>query len=182
MTRRFAVQATLVVLLLCAVRISAQESPVGVWRLAKMRWVNAPKGLPKEKTGNTVVLRFAPGGAFALIQGSIIQQQHGFQEHLSQGDPWTIYTGTWKRDGQWVTVTYTLLYRDIEFTGRDGMRPCDPPRTAAVVLQGNSLVFDGERYEFNPRLEKSVNDTFSPRPGLPKSQCGAGKGATAEVP
>jgi len=133
----------------------AQEAgPVGLWRQTKIDWVHAPKEIGKEKTGNAGIMRFGADGSFVLVYASVIVKA-GFPEVMSQGDPWTIYRGTWKTSTDGIHLSYSLLYRDI---------PCEKcPSVQTVILKrkGKRVVLQGIAYQPEPALAPSFEATFS---------------------
>ena len=63
----------------------------------------------------TKVLYFVADGSFAIINGTISQEE---QEKLEVTADWqTVLTGHWKRTGQRVVVTYTVSWAWVMPTG-----------------------------------------------------------------
>jgi hypothetical protein len=142
-----------------------------VWRQKHIDWVKALKDIGyKQRAGSSGILRFSRDGSFTLIYTVIYQSPH--YESLSQGDSWTIYFGTWKQNGDFIDVTYSLKYQDISVVGSDGKEICPPAsETKQIRIRGRNLGFEDVVYIRSPRLEIGVNKTFSVPPGVPEFVC-----------
>jgi hypothetical protein len=164
-----AASAVFSIVVFCSVGIAGaqQASPVGVWRFSKIQWVNAPKELGRsERSGNSGILRFYPDGTFTFVYDAIIQQEGA--EYASEGDPWTIYQGTWRFRGHDIAVTYSLIYRDIHWA-RAGQAPDEKSKvvTKELFWRGGRLIFDHETYQRSPKLTASFDKVFSQPPHVP---------------
>ena len=140
--------------------------------MSHIHWVNAPKELGrKERSGRSGILRFSPDGTFTLVYDEIIQQE-GFPEQASEGDPWTIYRGTWQQRGADIEVTYSLRYADIRVEGAEGKTACPPPSETKVLRwRGGRLMLEKTVYQRSVELEPSVNKTFPLHTDLPPIDC-----------
>ena len=131
--------------------ISQQPDIVGVWMPEKTQWHHAPRVVdPHLSDAEVGLLQFKNDGSFLLLYCTIYRRLESLQ--VSAGDAETVYVGSWKLSGDNIEVNYRLKYRDIQWS-RPGTDAYAEQKGVAMLLRGNLVLWNGQRFRKEPRLQ-----------------------------
>jgi hypothetical protein len=148
----------------CFGQQKAQEIS-GAWVITNPDWQNS-EFHANQKWASAKVLCFFRDGRFGIVGGTLHQTDD--QLEISYGDSQTVYFGSWKRTGNEITITYRVIYRDIQTSGSENESTM--LREQLVVNEEGEILFQSQRFKKEPRLDKSAEFTISEKLPHRKSQ------------
>jgi hypothetical protein len=141
----------------------------GAWIPVKLHWA------PSEDIGMVAeakVLYFVADGSFAIINGTISQEE---KEKMEVTADWqTVFTGHWNRAGKRVSVNYELSWswaKQIDGPKEEYQDILSMTEKGTLIAEKGTLLYAGVEYRREPRLDRgSLQDITSLAPAFAGGQ------------